>query len=298
MGFAIPRSIVSIPLSRIGVKPGRRPIDREHVANLAVSFGEIGQRTPISISLVAPDDPQRDDYTYWLNAGGHRFEAAILRGWSDIDAILEDDDALTARIAEVDENLIRRDYTELERAMALAARLEAWSARHPDRAVQSEDGHVHAKRGRPKKMAHGAPISTMGFAEDAAKAGGFSTDTVKRALAVYRGIPAGLQERLLGTGIAANPGALRQLANIADKDEQLRVADVLLDGKAKKVSDAIAIAAGNAPLSAVQTPVDDQVKALRKAWAAATPSARAAWLRELSDKSLPAGFNVTGPADG
>jgi ParB family chromosome partitioning protein len=282
------RYIFKAPISRIGVRPRRRPIDQAHVANLAVSFQEIGQRTPISLNLVGPDEPARDEFTYWLNAGGHRLGAAKLLQWADLDAILEDDDALTARIAEVDENLIRRDYTALERAQALAARLEAWGARYPERIVLGDDGNARAKRGRPVKMGHGAPItapSSMGFADDAAAKVNLSIDTVKRALAIYRGIPAGLQAALAGTPIASNPGLLRQLAALGDADEQAKVAELLIAGRTKNVAAARAIAAGNTPVSErPETPTDETVKAFRKLWASATPGARATILEELAGR--------------
>jgi len=290
------RSTTQLVIARIRVRPGRRPLDEAHIANLMVSFQEIGQRTAISVRPVADSDPERSAYANDLVAGGHRLEAARRLGWRVIDAVVEDEPELAARIAEVDENLIRRDLNPLERAMALAARLEAWSARYPDRIVVGEDGTLAAKRGRPKKLPHGAAITappTMGFSEDAAKTAGLSKDTVERALAVYRGIPASLQDRLLGTPIASNPGVLRQLANLVDKDEQRRVADVLLDGKTKSVSDAMAIAAGNAPSRPAQTPVDATVKAFLKVWGDATPSGRDAILHALAgDRRLPKSWIV------
>lgn len=297
MSEAAPRYIFRPPISRIGVRPGRRPIDAGHVANLAVSFGEVGQRTPISLNLVADDDPARDRFTYWLNAGGHRLEAAKLLGWTELDAILDDDDALSAKIAEVDENLIRRNLNALEEAQALSVRQEAWAAKYPDRATTDEQGAVRAKRGRPTKLRHGAAISTMGFAADAAEATGLSKRTVERALAVYRGIPAGLQAQLLGTPVASNPGLLRQLAGMGDKDEQAKVAGVLVKGDAKTVAAAMAIAAGNAPAAPVPTPVDASLKAFRKVWADATPAARAAILHDLAGRSLPSGWIVREDSD-
>lgn len=294
------RSTTQLPISRIRVKPGRRPLDPAHVANMKASFIEIGQRQPISVRPVPDSDPERANYAYELVAGGHRLEAGRQLNWRVIDGIVEDEPELDARIAEVDENLVRRDYTALERVQAVAARMEAFAAKHPDRVTVDEVGQTRAKPGRPKKLPHGDGVSprAMGFAQDAAQSVGLSVPTIERDLAVYRGIPAGLQAQLLGTAIGSNPGLLRQLANVADKDEQARVAELLLSGQAKSVPDAMAIAAGNTPATQAPVASDETLKAFRKLWAGATPSDREAVLHWLSGKKLPGGYAVTGPANG
>lgn len=287
MADAISRYIFRAPISRIGVKPGRRHIDAPHVAALQVSFAEIGQRSPISLILVAPDDPARDAYTYWLNAGCHRLHAARGLDWADIDATLDDDDALSAKIAEVDENLIRRDLNALERPQATHARLEAWAARYPERVLTAEDKPTKAKRGRPQKLRHGAAISapvTMGFAADTAAATGFTRRTIERDLAIYRDIPASLQAKLAGSPIAESAALLRQLAALGDPDEKAKVAEVLLQGQTRNFTAARAIASGNTPSKAVRTPTDDRVKALLKLWGTSTPSEQDAFLLELSGR--------------
>jgi ParB family chromosome partitioning protein len=298
MAARVGRQAIQIDRSRIWVPPGRRPIDWDHVANLAVSMDEIGQRQPIGVSALPEGHPMGASFDYRLNSGAHRNAAIAVLGWPTIDAVVEDDTDADARLAEVDENLMRRDYTALERAQALAARLEAWGAKHPDQVVVDDAGRTRGKVGRPAKLGHGAPISAMGFTEEAAAKAGLSVDTIKRDLAVYRGIPAGLQTRLLETPVASNPGLLRQLAALGDAEEQAAVAEVLISGKTKNLSDARAYAAGSAPSKPAQTPVDEVVTAFRKLWKGASPSARAAVLHELAGSPLPKGWSVTERADG
>ena len=296
------RTAIQVRVARVWVPPGRRPLDQAHVDNLGVSMEEIGQRTPIGVLELGEDHPQYPAFAYQLNAGGHRLAAHIQRGWPVIDAVIDDDDALVAKLAEVDENLIRRDLNALELAQALAARLEAWAARYPERATVDDAGNTRAKVGRPSKLAHGAPISDqsarMGFAADASGKVGISADTVKRALAVYRGIPAGLQAKMAGTPVASNPGVLRQLAAFGDAAEQAKVAEILISGKTKSVSDARIYAAGNVPSKGPKTPTDVTVKAFQKVWGAATPTGRAAILHDLFGRSLPKGYVLTRPANG
>ncbi|MFN3582576.1 ParB/RepB/Spo0J family partition protein [Phenylobacterium sp.] len=294
MGLGASRTIVQLPVARIWVPPGRRPIDEAHAHNLAVSYAEIGQRQAIEVRVLCDNHAQRPAYGWELTIGGHRLRAAEIRGWRAIDAVVVDENDLDAAIAEADENLIRRDLNALERAQALASRLSAWAARYPDRALTDEDG-ARPKRGRPKKMPQDAAISapsTMGFAEEAAAASNLSRDTVERALAIYRGIPAGLQAKLAESPLADNEALLRQLANLPDKEEQAAAAEVLLAGRTKNISDALAIAAGREPVKPAQTPVDQAVKDFRKLWGGLSPSAKAAILHDLAGRPLPKGWIV------
>ncbi|MEW5687196.1 MAG: ParB/RepB/Spo0J family partition protein [Pseudomonadota bacterium] len=298
------RSITQLLVSKIRIPAGRRAIDPAHVANLAVSFEEIGQRHAIGVRPIPDTDPERATYTYELVSGAHRLSTAALLGWRVIDGVIENESALDSTIAQADENLLHRPNDALERAQAVNARLEAWAAKHPERVSVDEGGALRVRRGRPAKLPHGAAVSGkmghgdpfnacgMGFAEETAKAAGLSLPTIKRDLAVYRGLSASLQDRLLGTEIAANPGLLRQLADMADKDEQAKVADVLLTGRTKNLSEAMAIAAGNEPVKPVQTPADEAVKAFRKLWGAASPSAREAILADMAGRALPKGWMV------
>ncbi len=120
--------------------------------------------------------------------------------------------------------------------------------------------------------------------------------TIEHAWATVTGIPETLRHRLRSSWIAKNEGVLRQLAGLSTTEEKAAAIDVLLAGMTKNVSEARAIAAGNDPVKAVQTPVDETLKAFRKLWGAASPSARAAILDDLAGRSLPKGWTVK--ADG
>ena len=62
------------------------------------------------------------DTTHTLVCGLHRLEACRSLGWTRIPALVEDFDSPRARLAEVDENLCRRELTVLERAEHIALR--------------------------------------------------------------------------------------------------------------------------------------------------------------------------------
>lgn len=283
---------IDLPVDSIVVGKRLRALDEARVANYAVSMSENGFFGSI---LVRPIPPNELGVRYELVFGAHRLAAWKRTGHATIPAhvrALTDDEALQI---EIDENLVRQDLTPLERAEHLAARYEVWSRRFPDRV---DTGKAAPKRGRPGNSVNltdftaGAP-QTMGFTTDTAAEVGLSKSTVERAFRVMQGVPADLRAKLHGTPLAKNDGLLRQLAALGDKAEQAKVADVLLRGETKNVSDARAIAAGNAPAAKVQTPVDETLKAFRALWGKASPSARAAILNELAGRSLPKGWSIS-----
>lgn len=283
-----------LPVASILVGPRLRSVDPATVANLMVAIGESGFTTAITVRAVDGEEGERH---YQLVAGAHRLAAMRALGHSVIPAvalILTDDEA---EQIEIDENLVRRGLTPLERAEMVLARQRIYGRRWPDR-VSSHSDAVTAKRGRPPKKSEilseflaGVP-ATMGFAADTAAEIGVTDRTIRHALEIVRGLPPELRAQLHGTPVAKNEGALRQLAAISDKAEQAKVAAVLIKGETKSVPDARAIAAGNAPSSPVQTPVDETLKAFRKLWGAASASGRAAILNDLAGRSLPKGWNV------
>ena len=85
---------------------------------------------------------------------------------------------------------------------------------------------------------------------------------------------------------------------MGDKAEQAKVSALLIAGEAKSVPEGMALASGNTPVRASQTPVDLVLKAFRSVWGNATPEARAAILRDLAGRSLPKGWSVSEVADG
>ena len=267
---------VTLPITSILVGQRLRPVDHAVAEQMAVSMRETGQLTPV---LVRPIPSEEGEQLYDLVIGGHRHAAIRKLGWPSIRAEVRVLTDAQARLMEVDENLIRSELNPLDRAASIAVRLDLWGRLYPDRIASDEQG-TKPKMGRPPKsdtmsdFLAGRP-ATMGFAAETAGDIGMSAKTVLRALAVYRGIPHALQVRIGGSWVARSEGVLRQLAAIGDADEQSRTLDVLLEQRAKSVSDARAIAAGNTPSKAAESTADDQLNALRKAWKQASPSVRA-----------------------
>jgi ParB-like chromosome segregation protein Spo0J len=108
-----------------------------------------------------------------LVAGRHRLEAAKRLGWSHIDCIEVDDNAIEAELWEIAENLHRLDLTKEQRDDHIRRYTELLQARElqstQNAAIESkrEDGRGHRPQGIVSKVA---------------EATGLSKDTVRRAL--------------------------------------------------------------------------------------------------------------------
>ena len=109
--------ICTIPLTSILVEDRLRSVDAERAAQIALSFREAGQITPIEVT------PEGADGLHRLIAGAHRVEAARLAGMDVIQAVIFEGSDDAGRLREIDENLYRRELSDLDRAAFLAERL-------------------------------------------------------------------------------------------------------------------------------------------------------------------------------
>ena len=291
----------SIRVDRIIKGERLRAADPAAVEAKRVSMRESGQISPILVRP-APDQPG----WFVLVAGLHRLEAAVAEDWPTIRADvrqLTDDEA---RLIEVDENLISKGLTPLERAIFVDVRLQVWGRLHPERAVEAdaEGASVAPKRGRPQNSAKFAEFldeipPTMGFGVETAEELGISERTIRNALLIARGLAPDTRAKVAGSKVAKNEGLLRQLAALPDKAEQLRAAEALISEKAKTFPDALVIATGKEPAPApAPRPVDETVVAVMAIWRKAPPTHQDAILHALSGQRLPKGWTVAkGAAD-
>src|SRR3990167_4339989 len=119
-----------IEISKVDVFKRLRPVDQDHVEELAQDFIVRGQLQPV---ILHP----KDDGRYQLLAGAHRLEAARANGWSQIGAVFNHElDPIEQREIELAENCKRFDMSWKERELARAElhrlRLErdpAWTQR-------------------------------------------------------------------------------------------------------------------------------------------------------------------------
>ena len=158
-----------IAVDSIGVPPERMRKPRPEVVDeLAASIATEGLLQPI---VVRPD-PKRAGFL--LVAGWHRLEAKRKLKHETIECrVLDGLSADQARVAEIDENLIRADLTPSERAVHHAERKALYLKLHPE----TKHGGAPGKAGGGKK-AKDAKLAS--FVKDTAKKTGKAKRTIAR----------------------------------------------------------------------------------------------------------------------
>ena len=162
----------SIRVEDIVIGERHRALSEDAVARLAGSMEEIGLRQPISVRIVEEMeiDGQLTAGVPVLVAGRHRLAAAVILGWSHIDCVEVDDDALRAELWEIDENLIRSELSPAQQAEHLFRRKEVWEA------LQSSGNTVPTNKGFAASSAEVAGLTKRSINEHIARADALGPD--------------------------------------------------------------------------------------------------------------------------
>ena len=179
---------VEIPVVQCRASPTARPIKPGHVLVLAESIKEIGLRQPINVRAV--------EGGYEIRGGGHRHAAFVMLGRETIPAIVGTDDDLRAELAEIDENLIRNEYSPAERDIAIARRKAIYEALHPETKVGATG------KGRPKVRQVGeANAPAERFSKATAEATGQGERTIQRSVSRVESVGEDALQRVIGTAL-------------------------------------------------------------------------------------------------
>lgn len=174
---------VEIPVALCRASPTARPVKPGHVLVLAESIKEIGLRQPINVRAI--------EGGYEIRGGGHRHAAFVMLERETIPAIVTDDDDLRAELSEIDENLIRNEYTPAERAIAIDRRKAIYLALHPETAQGVAGG----------KARQGSASDNLSFAESTAVASGKSKRTIERDAQRGEAVGSDTLQRVIGTSL-------------------------------------------------------------------------------------------------
>jgi N6-adenosine-specific RNA methylase IME4 len=160
---------IGVGLGGIAIPSRLRALRPDKVDEIAESFQQLGQLQPI---VVRKNDA---DNGYILVAGRHRLAAAKQLKWDSIAAVILDADPLDIKLAEIDENLIRAELSDGERALFTAERKIIYEKKNPTTGTGKTPG---AGRGKGKQARKGAKMAS--FQEDTAKKTGRSRRAVER----------------------------------------------------------------------------------------------------------------------
>lgn len=212
--------IASIPVVDIDASDRLRPLDEAAVEALMVSIEQRNLETPITIR------PQGDGWK--LVAGGHRLEAIKRLGHETIEAIPRQMTEDEARLAEIDENLIRRELSALDRAIFLFERKAVFDRLNPE----------VAQPGRRKKDLS-QTLRQFGprFTKQAAERTGFSERAIQLSLELVGKLTPEAREMLRLSPLADNQAQLLELAK-AEPAQQVAIARAISEGKAKAPKEA------------------------------------------------------------
>lgn len=152
---------MQIPIFQIKVADGRREASPEAVRELADSIAKVGLLNPITV-----------DQEYTLIAGLHRLEAAKLLGWSEIECNVSSLEGLMAQLAEIDENIVRKGFSDDEYDEMLLRRKEIYETLHP------ETKHGGDRKSGKIKMQNLQLDSAKSFIQDTADKTGMAPRTV------------------------------------------------------------------------------------------------------------------------
>ncbi len=215
----------TVPIIRVDVQRRLRPLQRSRVKSLAESMTEIGLLNPISVRAAGDE--------YVLVAGRHRLEAARALGWKEIAATIVVLDDLDVRLAEIDENLIRNELTDLERGEHLAERKRLYLQKHPE---TKRGGDQKSEDARSKRN-HFASIPS--FAADTATKTGKTERAIQQDVQIAERLAEDVKAAIGDTPVASAKTVLLGLSRLGHSAQREVVACADLSDR-KAVSAAIA----------------------------------------------------------
>lgn len=169
------------------------------------------------------------DRAYNLVCGLHRLEACRSLGWTHIAAVVEAFEGPRARLAEVDENLCRRELTVLERAEHIALRRALWEEMQAERAeaAAAEEESRKRKKAKPPE----APLAA--FVDDTARRTGRAKAAVREELRIGE-LPEDVRAVARETPVSNNKRELLALTRMP-QEEQRRAITAVKAGESKSV---------------------------------------------------------------
>jgi ParB family transcriptional regulator, chromosome partitioning protein len=207
-----------VAIDRVNIHSNRRPLNDQKVAELMQSIKTNGLLNPITI-----------DQNFNLLAGLHRLTACKLLGFEQVECrVLPIEDIDHARLAEIDENLIRNELEALERD-------ELWLERDKIleriglRAMSGENQYT--KKGG--ELGSSPPSKTT---QQLAQETGYNKRTYQLGKQIAKNIDPEVKEVIKKTPVARSHSSLLKIARAGSKErEQAELAEQKAqEAKAKK----------------------------------------------------------------
>ena len=208
-----------IKITDIMVNPDHKEASPEAVEKLMDSMGEVGLLCAITV-----------DTEHHLIAGFHRLEAAKRLGWTEIECVEVTLTGIHAKLAEIDENLVRRNIPSLEFGALLLARKKLYEEIHP------ETQHGGDRRSQDFKCAKCALEKPKSFVDDTAERLHVNPSTVRRELQTAENMTDEARSILQNARIDPPKGDALALSRM-DPDQQIDAAQQLARGEIQSVKE-------------------------------------------------------------
>ena len=211
-----------VPIADIKIPAGR--IVSGNISDLAASIKQLGLLNPITLST-----------DLVLIAGRDRTAACSMLKWQDIPAMIVSYDSMLSSLAEIDENLVRKVFTVLERADVLNRRKEIYEALHP----QTKRGAMGAAKPKALRNVTAQSAITLNqpsFVKDVSKKTGLAERTIRKDIQIAKGIDPLAREIIRRTPLGNKKTELLQLARLKS-EEQRQVAMRVEAGEISSVSE-------------------------------------------------------------
>ena len=212
---------MTININDIRINPGRRETAPEDVQRLSESIAEVGMMNPITVTT---------DHT--LVAGLHRLEAAKRLGWEEVECKVIEADDLHAELAEIDENVVRANLSDLELCDLLARRKKIYEILHPSTVARNVAGHASNYESSSDNL----PLEEKPFSQDTAEKMGVSKRTVERQVQIAENLAPEVKEILHGADAKITKQNLTKLSRL-EPARQREAAEQLACGKIKSVDE-------------------------------------------------------------
>ncbi|XXX76018.1 ParB/RepB/Spo0J family partition protein [Sorangium sp. So ce134] len=226
---AVHREVHLVAIKDIVIPPHREP-DLATVHQLAASIAEVDLLNPI---ILTPEGE--------LVTGRNRIAAFVELGRTHIPARTATWEMLERELAEIDENIVRRRFSVLERGRLLARRKKLYEAVHPEARQHTRGGHAKAAAAAATETISVAPA----FASDVADKLGTSERSVREEIRIATELAPRAARLLSGTPLEDEKVLLMQLTRLP-REQQVPVARLLVDGRTKSVKSAVAMLEGGA----------------------------------------------------
>lgn len=205
---------ISVDLIDVGAR--LRPVNDAYVSVLADNIRQQKRlRQPIDVRVAK-------NGRFRLIAGAHRLAAVTKLDWAKIDTFVYESTDDEARMAEIDENIVRHELNPLDRAMFLAERKKIYERLHPEVKKGAQGGRSGQRN----------ESDIVSFSKETAARVGLSERAVQRAVSIANGLTAETRKAIAGTPFALKQAELLALAKLTPPQQQ-KVVRLLLTDNAK-----------------------------------------------------------------